>query len=90
MTDVNKISVVAAYLYLHITQSFLLVRSHQVELIRIIVKGLIHGPNNVTRVGVEPRSCKQGCRKNNTLPPRPHIYSIVILKKGSLLKNTKR
>ena len=36
----------------------LLVRSHQGEI--IIVKRLIQGRNNVTRVRVEPISCDQG------------------------------
>ena len=40
----------------------LLVRSHQAEI--IIVKRLIQGRNNVTRVRVEPRPFDQGRRKN--------------------------
>ena len=40
-----------------------LVRSHQAEI--IIVKRLIQGRNNVTRVRVEPRSCDQGRRVND-------------------------
>ena len=43
--------------------NLLLVRSHQAEI--IIVKRLIQGRNNVTRVGVEPRSCDQSRRKND-------------------------
>ena len=43
--------------------NLLLVRSHQAEI--IIVKRLIHGRNNVTRVRIEPRSCGQGRRKND-------------------------
>ena len=35
--------------------NLLLVRSHQAEI--IIVKRLIQGRNNVTRVRVEPKSC---------------------------------
>ena len=31
----------------------------------MIVKRLIQEGNNVTRVRVEPRSCDQGCRKND-------------------------
>ena len=54
--------------------NLLLVQSHQAEI--IIVKRLIQGRNNVTRVRVEPRSCDQGRRKNDafthsaTLPTR--------------------
>ena len=43
--------------------NLLLVRSHQAEI--IIVKRLIQGRNNVTRVRVEPRSCDRGRRKND-------------------------
>ena len=43
--------------------NLLLVRSHQAEI--IIVKRLIQGRNNVTRVPVEPRSFDQGRRKND-------------------------
>ena len=43
--------------------NLLLVRSHQAEI--IIVKRLIQGRNNVTRVQVEPRSFDQGRRKND-------------------------
>ena len=43
--------------------NLLLVQSHQAEI--IIVKHLIQGRNNVTRVWVEPRSFDQGHRKNN-------------------------
>ena len=43
--------------------NLLLVRSQQVEV--IIVKRLIQGHNNVTRVRVEPSLCDQGRRKNN-------------------------
>ena len=43
--------------------NLLLVQSHQAEI--IIVKHLIQGHNNVTRVRVEPRSFDQGHRKNN-------------------------
>ena len=54
----------------------LLVRSHQAEI--IIVKRLIQGRNNVTRVEVEPKSCDHSSRKNDaftlsaTLPIRTH------------------
>ena len=41
------------------------VRSHQAEI--IIVKRLIQGRNNVTRVWVVPRSCDHGRRKNGVL-----------------------
>ena len=43
--------------------NLLLVRSHQAEI--IVVKCLTQGCNNVTRVGVEPRSFNQGRRKND-------------------------
>ena len=43
--------------------NLLLVRSHQAEI--IIVKRLIQGRNNVTRVRVEPRSYDKGRRKND-------------------------
>ena len=43
--------------------NLLLVRSHQAGI--IIVKRLIQGCNNVTRVWVEPRPFNQGRRKNN-------------------------
>ena len=43
--------------------NLLLVRSHQAEI--IIVKRLIQGRSNLTRVGVEPRSCNQGRRKSD-------------------------
>ena len=42
--------------------NFLLVQSYQPEI--IIVKRLVQGRNNVTRVWVEPKSCDQGRRKN--------------------------
>ena len=40
----------------------LLVQNHQATM--IIVKRLIQGSNNVTRVRVEPRSCNQGSHEN--------------------------
>ena len=43
--------------------NLLLVRSHQAEI--IVVKRLIQGCNNVTRVGVEPTPFDQGRRKND-------------------------
>ena len=52
----------------------LLVRSHQAEI--IIVKRLIQGRNNVTRVRAEPKSYKQNCRKNDPSPSRPHCRQI--------------
>ena len=42
--------------------NLLLARSHQAE---IIIKRLIQGRNNVTRVRVEPRSFDQGRRNND-------------------------
>ena len=50
--------------------NLLLVRSHQAEI--IIVKRLIQGRNNVTRVRVEPRSFDQGRRKKRRLYPFGH------------------
>ena len=44
--------------------NLLLVQSHQAEI--IIVKCLIQGRNNVTRVRVEPRPFDQGRRKNDS------------------------
>ena len=58
--------------------NLLLVRSHQAGI--IIVKHLIQGRNNVTRVRVEPRSFDQGHRKNDafthsaTLPTNLSIW----------------
>ena len=43
--------------------NLLLVRSHRAEI--IIVKRLIQGRNNVSRVRVEPRLIDQSCHKNN-------------------------
>ena len=45
--------------------NLLLVRSHQAEI--IIVKRLIEGRKNVTRVRVEPKSFDQNRRKNDAL-----------------------
>ena len=70
--------------------NLLLVRSHQAEI--IIVKRLIQGRNNVTRVRVEPRSFNQGCRKNDaitdlaTLPTNNClIFHLAIMKKRTLV-----
>ena len=55
--------------------NLLLARSHQAEI--IIVKRLVQGRNNVTRVRVEPRPFDQGRRENDafthsaTLPTCP-------------------
>ena len=43
--------------------NLLFVRRHRAEI--IIVKRLIQGRNNVTRVRFEPRSCNQDRRKND-------------------------
>ena len=71
--------------------NLLLVRSHQAEI--IIVKRLIQGRNNVTRVRVEPRSFDQGRRKNDafthsaTLPlpirPRPRCRRLLCIHRRS-------
>ena len=58
--------------------NFLLVLSHQAEI--TIVKRLIQGRNNVTRVRVESRSCDQGRRKKMTsLQSRPRCLLAVHL-----------
>ena len=44
--------------------NLLLVQSHRAEI--IITKRLIQGRHGVTRGRVEPRSCNQGRRKNDT------------------------
>ena len=65
--------------------TLLLVRSHQAEI--IIVKHVIQGRNNVTRVRVEPRSFDQGRRKNDcsthsaTLPT---IFKTAFIKTSNL------
>ena len=51
--------------------NLLLVRSHQAEI--IIVKRLIQGRNNVTRVWVEPRPFDQGRRKNDAFTHLPTL-----------------
>ena len=62
--------------------NLLLVRSHQAEI--TIVKRLIQGRNNMTRVRVEPRPFDQGRRKNDafthsaTLPTRFPRYVFII------------
>ena len=70
--------------------NLLLVRSHQAEI--IIVKRLIQGRNNVTRVRVEPRSFDQGRRKNDafthsaTLPTNMClIFHLAIMKKWTVV-----
>ena len=55
--------------------NLLLVQSHQAQI--IIVKRLIQGHKNVTKMRVEPRSIVQGRRKNNAFTllatlPRMH------------------
>ena len=57
--------------------NLLLVRSHQAEI--IIVKRLIQGRNNVTRVRVEPRSFDQGCRKNDAYTHSATLPTMVIM-----------
>ena len=51
------------------SRNLLLVQSHEEEI--IIVKRLIQGRNNVTRVRVKPKTCNQGCRKTT-----PLLYSL--------------
>ena len=58
--------------------NLLLVRSHQAEI--IIVKLLIQGSNNVTRVWVEPRSFDQGRHKNDAF-----THSAPLLTRSSYL-----
>ena len=55
--------------------NLLLVRSHQAEI--IIVKRLIQGRNNVTRVRVEPRPFDQGRRKNDAFTHSATLPTIV-------------
>ena len=55
--------------------NLLLFRSHQAEI--IIVKRLIQGRNNVTRVRVEPRSFNQGRRKNDAFPQSATLPTII-------------
>ena len=43
--------------------NLLLVRNHEAEI--IIVKHFVLRCSNVTRVRIKPRSCDQGCRKND-------------------------
>ena len=57
--------------------NFLLVRSHQAEIIN--VKHLIQGRNNVTRVRVEPRPFDQGRRKNDALTHSTTLTTLVCL-----------
>ena len=57
-------------MFLRISSNFcplnlLLVRSRQAEV--VIVKRLIQGRNNVTRVWVEPRPFYQGCHRNDAV-----------------------
>ena len=54
----------------------LLARSHQAEI--IIVKRLIQGRNNVTRVEVELRSYNRGRRKNDAFTHSATLPSYVI------------
>ena len=54
--------------------NLLFIRSHQAEI--IIVKRLIEGRNNVTRVRVEPKSCAQVRRSNDALCPLGHAILI--------------
>ena len=49
-----------------------LFESHEVELIEILVKHPIQGRKNVTRVGLEPRSCNQSHRKN-------HVFALLAM-----------
>ena len=56
--------------------NLLLVRSHQAEI--IIVKRLIQGRNNGTRVWVEPRLFDQGRRKNDAFYPFGHAADLSI------------
>ena len=55
--------------------NLLLVRSHLAE---IIVKRLIQGGNNVTRVRVEPRSFDQGLRKNDAFTHSATLPTVAV------------
>ena len=57
--------------------NLLLVRSHQAEI--IIVKRLIQGRNNVTRVRVEPRPIDQGRRKNDAFTHSATLPTILFI-----------
>ena len=57
--------------------NLLLVRSHQAEI--IIVKRLIQGRNNVTRVQVKPRSFDQGRRKNDAFTHSATLPTYLLL-----------
>ena len=57
--------------------NLLLVRSHQAEI--IIVKRLIQGRNNVTRVRVEPRSFDQGRRKNDAVTHSATLPTMTVI-----------
>ena len=69
--------------------NLLLVRSHQAEI--IIVKRLIQGRNNVTRVRVEPRSFDQGRRKNDAFTHSatlPTVYLFIFRNHFDLIFQT--
>jgi len=53
---------VLCWLFVFYSNNLLLVRSHQAEI--TVVKRLIQGRNNATRVGLEPRLCDHGQGKN--------------------------
>ena len=61
--EFSVIQCLCQFLGILVHRTLVLVRSHQAEI--IIVKRLIQRRNNVTRVGVEPKSCNQGRCKNN-------------------------
>ena len=56
--------------------NLLLFASHQAKI--IIVKRLIQGRNNVTRVWVEPKSCDQGWRKKQRLYSLGHAADLTV------------
>ena len=55
--------------------NLLLVQSHQAEI--IVIKRFIQGRNNTTGMGVEPRSCNQRRRKNDTFTHSATAYVFV-------------
>ena len=61
-----------------LSTELLLVRSHQAEI--IIIKRLIQGRNNVTRVRVEPRSFDQGYQKNDAFT---HLATLPTIRRNS-------
>ena len=62
---------------------FLLTRSHQAG--KIIVKRLILGRNNATKVWVDPRLCDWGHHSNDPLAYQPRCLLIIFTGKTNLI-----